>query len=692
MFVSTPENFSAIKQCIAEVQDSRKPLVFWIGAGASAWRGLPLWPQLADRMYRRFQSCLTAIQRTMAQNVLLEKQFPAFFSLCKAQDSQLYFRTLLDELKTPVDEPRVYARFISAIRTARPPLIVTTNVDQCLEQGAQLPSVLYGDIEQVMRGQYPDGCILKLHGCTSVVTSLIFAEEDYKRLLGQTGLLSSLEQLFSSRTGIFIGSSIGDQYVLDTLKRAHAGRPLLGSGPHFCVLPFDSTSDPGEPVRCIRYDPKPHPDHRSCIQIVEEINRSREAEYRQPDPRAPVLRSATIISELLLPGTQQTSQTAELTSPDGKKARLEVGSGFVESELPHSFSTAMHDAVVGLLTFDEVVVPSAIIGKLLALLGEDTLRKLVSDGILRFVHFDLMPSVFFPDNASITGGRLINVRVFNQPDKPVTLQETLEKQIKPVPGKEREASALISSLLDCTNVVSMTDDELLPLIRSVMLLPSIRSMLGFSDLVSLDSIPNWLVFPILRLASVVRIGATCRKLGLASAKLEFGNDLLAGPVFTAAFGRETVERPAAYVATGSLSGDLGAFVTENPGALSAILRFRETYEGSELRKAVLQRLALSEGGEVVAAINGRLSEMLPLYTLEKAKSKFSELYVPSSVRDLPAIFLDYEQQENPFLAWRRRSGAVLSNVCRNLNIGRNSLCPCGSGERFKFCCEPLVQT
>jgi hypothetical protein len=56
-----------------------------------------------------------------------------------------------------------------------------------------------------MRDTYPGGCILKLHGCTSVTNSLIFTEEDYQRLINQPGLLASLEQLFSSRTAIFIG-------------------------------------------------------------------------------------------------------------------------------------------------------------------------------------------------------------------------------------------------------------------------------------------------------------------------------------------------------------------------------------------------------------------------------------------------------------------------------------------------------
>ena len=187
------------------------------------------------------------------------------------------------------------------------------------------------------------------------------------------------------------------------------------------------------------------------------------------------------------------------------------------------------------------------------------------------------------------------------------------------------------------------------------------------------------------------IGAVCRKLSLSSAKFELGNDRLAGPVFTAAFGKESAERTAAYVATGSLCGDLGAFVSDNPGALNAILSFRETQQGSELRRAVLENLALSEGGEVVAAINGRLSEMLPSHELEKAKAKFSELFVAGTIRNLPAIFLNYEREGNPFPAWRRRSAQILADVCKNSNIGRYSLCPCGSGERFKFCCEPLIR-
>jgi NAD-dependent SIR2 family protein deacetylase len=163
MFVPTPENFAAIKSCVETVWDSQRPVVFWIGAGASAWYGLPLWPELAETLYRKFQSRLKKDQRALAQEALAAKQFPALFSLSRAEDSQLYLQTIMNELRTPADMPSAYSRFIKAICANKPTQIVTTNVDQCLEQCSDLPSVLHGDIEQVLRDQHPDGWMLHLH-------------------------------------------------------------------------------------------------------------------------------------------------------------------------------------------------------------------------------------------------------------------------------------------------------------------------------------------------------------------------------------------------------------------------------------------------------------------------------------------------------------------------------------------------
>lgn len=687
MIVDSPENFAALKACREAVRDTRKPPFYWIGAGASAWAGLPLWSDLAENTYKKFQSRLSPNERADAQSAIADGRLPEFFSLCKAHDPQLYLKTILDEL-TPPAAPPVYGRFIAAVTKVRPALIVTTNVEQCLEQNSDLPSVLFTDIEQVMNANYPGGCILKLHGCTSVTNSLVFTEEDYQHLIEQPGFLPAIEQLFSSRTAIFIGYGMRDQYVLDALEKANANRPLLGAGPHFCIQ-----SDPPEHIRgnvkIIRYNSRPRPDHRSCIQIVEEIQKSREPFTPVPVAEAPARRSAHILSDIFLLGQNQTSQTAMLNSPDGKEACMVVGCGFVDSELPHLYSTAMHDTIVGLLCFDQLIAPTTIIAKLWLLLGGDIFMRLTREETLHFAHFQRTPAVFFPDAKSVTGGHLTNFFAAPQIGPPASVEEIVRQELRPV-GDERAVTALVSGIAEKTSTLLDDSDETTQLVRSLMRLPSVRSDLGFADLVSLESIPTWLVHSILRLASVARIGKACRDLGLQSAKFEAGNEWLAGPVFTAAFGKETVDRVAAYVATGGFYGNLGLLVQENPGVLRTILSFRESSEGSELRKAVMANLARSEGAEVVAAVNGHLSGMLPSAMLEKAKVKFSELYLPGTLHDLPAVFLDSDRNNNPFLTWRRHSGQILSAVCKDLNIGRNSPCPCGSGEKFKFCCKPLT--
>ena len=427
MIVDSPENFAALKACCEAVRDPRKLPFYWIGAGASAWAGLPLWPQLAERTYRTFQSRLNADERERAQSVLDAGSLPAFFSLCKAHDSQLYFKTILGELRTPSVTRPVYTRFITAICAVRPVLIVTTNVDQCLEQQSNLPSVLYQDIDQVTDNTYPDGCILKLRGCTSVANSLVFTEEDYQRLIEQPGFLASVERLFLTRTAIFIGYGMRDQYVLNALEQANFNRPLLGTGPHFSVLPADSSAEIPRNIHLIKYDSKPHPDHRACIQVIEEIRKSREASPPTPVAEAPPRRSAHILSDVFLLGTNQTSQTAMLKNPDGKEARIEVGCGFVDSELPQLVSTAMHDTVVGLLCFDQLIAPTTIVGKLWIVLGSDIFTRLVGEGTLCFAHFERTPGVFFPDAKGITGGRLTNFVAGPRPEAPAPVEQIVQR-------------------------------------------------------------------------------------------------------------------------------------------------------------------------------------------------------------------------------------------------------------------------
>jgi hypothetical protein len=55
---------------------------------------------------------------------------------------------LASALKAPENPPPVYVRFISALKALKQPLqILTTNVDEALEQNLHLPVILPADLE-----------------------------------------------------------------------------------------------------------------------------------------------------------------------------------------------------------------------------------------------------------------------------------------------------------------------------------------------------------------------------------------------------------------------------------------------------------------------------------------------------------------------------------------------------------------
>ena len=69
---------------------------------------------------------------------------------------------------------------------------------------------------------------------------------------------------------VFFGYGLNDEYVLDLLATNMTERELFGDGPHFAILPHSKANLP-KSVRTIRYIPEPQRDHRSAIQIIEEI-------------------------------------------------------------------------------------------------------------------------------------------------------------------------------------------------------------------------------------------------------------------------------------------------------------------------------------------------------------------------------------------------------------------------------------
>ena len=201
------------------------------------------------------------------------------------------------------------------------------------------------------------------------------------------------------------------------------------------------------------------------------------------------------------------------------------------------------------------------------------------------------------------------------------------------------------------------------------------------------------VFAVLRLASVVKIGAACRILGIGSAKLDFGTSRLAGPAFASVYGSEWTDDTASYVVCGRFAADLGQVVLQNPSLFDAVLAFRDTEQGVALRREVLARLAASEGAEVNVAVNSALIAAIPGSALQAARDQFVGLLVSEQIlgTPAPAIWNDRRYSDDSIIRWRQISRKILEDYCRRTRIGPYDPCPCQSGERLKFCCDEALR-
>ena len=218
--------------------------------------------------------------------------------------------------------------------------------------------------------------------------------------------------------------------------------------------------------------------------------------------------------------------------------------------------------------------------------------------------------------------------------------------------------------------------------------PHIRELLGLSDSVLPTDVPRWNTYPVLRLAHVIMAGSICERLNIAAIKIHYGGESVAGSAFSAAASKVWADDVASYVTSGHFGMDLGALVGERPEIIDAVLRFRDSQTGVQLRSELLQALSTNNGGEVVAAISAGLKESIPAAVLERARDELSQLMIarPGPIRGVPAVWSNHNYGDTVLKLWRARSAETLETYCRLHNIGSYDRCPCGSGEKLRFCC------
>jgi len=694
--------FHAMRLLCDTLRESNKPLVFWLGAGVSKWCGYPLWDELADKLHSCFLKYEPSYDTQKAITFLKSKQYPDFFDLCKTHNKKKYFSFLAKEFSPKKTTP-VYERFVNILNELKPIHIITTNVDEKLEASLKkIRTVQSTDIEYCLNSIInQESFICKIHGSISSINSMVFTSGDYVNLISDSNYITLLKYIFLSTNVVFIGYGLGDEYILKSLLNAEELKPIFGDGPHFAVLSDTKVTLPPS-TRIISYIPDPHRDHRSSIQVLSEIRSAQKINTDQPLSQFESLKASKISSSHLLsyiypPGTWSSSQNIQFNKGEGDKdpsRSAYIGNGFDNSELPLSSSTAMHDVIVGLLCFDIVYCPLAALSRLHELLGSDNFWELIKNGCLKFIEWDSQEAIIYPHAGSLTGGDLGSLKALDKDKKERTIQETIRKHLKPNPGRERAAGELFSLL---ENNIKTIDNSLEPsipqLVRGLLLRPSLTKMIGMSGGVLPTSIPLWMRFPVLRLANVVKIGCACQLLGIASTKLEFGTASLAGIAFSATSGKIATDEMASYVLTGRFDMDLGMIAVNDPSILLSILKFRDTQVGVSLRNDILEQLSLGLGSDFVTSVNASLSSSIPLKTLQAARDKLSGLLTPkyhdSGITTV--VWNDIKYEEKALSLWKKRSEKEFSEYCQKENINNYDLCPCGSGEKMKFCCKEALQ-
>lgn len=155
----------------------------------------------------------------------------------------------------------------------------------------------------------------------------------------------------------------------------------------------------------------------------------------------------------------------------------------------------MHDIVVGLLCFDHVYAPIDSVDRIHDLLGSDRFWQLVQDEVLSFINWRYEEGIVFPDETSISNGRLDYFLLKNPNDTEFSSAQIIRKQLKSAPGKEEEVERLFEKLDASTQEIRILGKGSIPnIVRSLLLRPSIRQLLGVSGGISLNSIPRWNVF------------------------------------------------------------------------------------------------------------------------------------------------------------------------------------------------------
>src|SRR5437667_1885529 len=65
------------------VDQRKKPLIIWAGAGVSKWCGYPSWKESAEKLHNEYRRFENTYDRSAALAILEEQDYPRLFDICR---------------------------------------------------------------------------------------------------------------------------------------------------------------------------------------------------------------------------------------------------------------------------------------------------------------------------------------------------------------------------------------------------------------------------------------------------------------------------------------------------------------------------------------------------------------------------------------------------------------------------------
>lgn len=224
------------------IQEHRRDIVPFIGAGISIDCGLFSWSGLLDEIAKEFLA---------EDEIKIYHEKKDYFKYADriievTENPHLVMKKIRDIFnKTPIRLTKLPYILLSSFSD----LVVTTNYDTILETAAKqnantrqlkpLLPCLKGQIDEAI--QINAKCLLKLHGSIEETTSFILTTEQYDDFYGKKGckekkpLPEYLEKLFSGKKILFVGCSLEIDRTLEILCECVKKYERIS---HYAILPW----------------------------------------------------------------------------------------------------------------------------------------------------------------------------------------------------------------------------------------------------------------------------------------------------------------------------------------------------------------------------------------------------------------------------------------------------------------------